>query len=251
MPAVLNKRMTTSVIAFAAVALLGTSAATADTTETPNVTFSVAAGANDAGLSFNAGDYGSSWSNPNGTFGFNGANSGGNWDMGWSLIVNPDPFVIANLVVTNNSDVAEMFTITVNMPINAIMPSSLIGGSITGTVTDLNGDGAMLSSVGGTSIYQGLIDGGTVATLLDDPFSVSVNDAFGSEVVGPASFGDPIPSMPGPGVTDSIGITLTFMLSAGDSASFTSIFVAEVPGPAGLALFGVAGFVTRRGRRRA
>lgn len=247
MPAVNKKSMTAIATAFVA-GLVLTSAATADTTVIPDLFFDVQS-SNGSGMSFNAANYGA-FANGNGTFNFTGSQASQGWDLGWSVVANPDPFVIANLVVTNNTLVTTTFTITVNMPVGAILPSSLIGGSVTGTVTDLNGDGATVASVAGTSIYQGLIDDNTVATLLDDPFSQSAG-AWGSATIGPASFGNPIPSQAGPAVNGSIGITLTFTLSAGDAASFTSIFVAEVPAPAGLALLAVAGVVGSGRRRRA
>jgi MYXO-CTERM domain-containing protein len=249
MPAVNKKNLTSTAIAFIAGSFLAVSAASADTTQIPDLFFDVSSSGGPA-MSFNAANYGNNWANGNGTFTFTGQQSNQGFDLGWSVIANPDPFVIANIVVTNNTLSTQTFSITVNLPVGAIVPSSLIGGSITGTVTDLNGDGATVASVAGSSIYSALIDGNTVATLMDDPFSVSAG-SFGSAVVGPQSFGDPIPSMVGPAVNNTIGITLEFTLSAGDAASFTSIFVAEVPGPGGLALLAVAGVVGGRRRRRA
>lgn len=252
MPAGIKQFMSVSAIAFIAVATLSSSA-NADTNVIPNMTMSITT---DQGSSiFNPADYGSAWGNPNGTFSFLGSKGqAGNYGLGWSMLVNPDPFVIANFVVTNNSAFDQTFSITVTLPTNSGNLNSFIGGSVTGSVTDLNGDGATLSSPAAGSIYSAIIDNNVVETLLDDPFSVSTG-AFQSNTVGPADFGSPIPSQPYlPLVTTNIGITLTFTLSAGDSASFTSIFVVEyavIPGPAGLAMLGVAGLFAGSRRRRA
>jgi hypothetical protein len=109
----------------------------------------------------------------------------------------------------------------------------LSGGSLQGGVTDNNGDGATLSTAAGSALYQGLIDGGSAAarTLYADPYSVSAG-AFLSNNVPNAAFGTPIPSLPSPAVTTSIGIRLDFVLTPQDSASFTSNFVVVVPEPA-------------------
>jgi uncharacterized protein (TIGR03382 family) len=249
MPAGINSIKSMTAAAFVGATLLAVTGATADTSEIPNLTMSVQS--NSGTMAFNPADFGSAWKNANNTFGFSGLNSVANdFSVGWSLLVNPDPFVIANLVVTNNTLVTQTFSLTVSAPTGPIA-NACIGGSISGSVTDNNGDGATLETAPGTALYQALIDGGTAATLLDDPFSVTTG-SFLTAIVGPASFGDPIPSQPYlPGVAASIGITITFTLSAGDSAGFTSIFVVEecIPAPAALALFGVAGLVGSRRRR--
>jgi MYXO-CTERM domain-containing protein len=243
MPAVTKTVLNVSALAFVAGSMVLAASASADTTVIPNMTLGI------NGSQYNPAEYGDAWGNPNGTFSFIGQKSNPGYKVAWSMTVNPDPFVIANLVVTNNSAVTQTFSLLVSLPVGAILPTSVMGGSITGTLTDLNGNGASLTSVAGDSVYHALIDNNTVETLMDDPFSVSAG-AFESAVVGPASFGDPIPSAPGPGVNNSIGILITFNLSAGDSASFTSIFVVQVPGPGGLALLAVAGAIGGRRRRR-
>jgi len=251
MSAVRNRLYGVSVAGFVAAAALIAPAANAS--GMPAVTISLTN--NNGTTLFDPAALGHSWSNPNKTYGFNGqTGSSGQWGLGWSLLVNPDPFIIANFVVTNNSLVDQEFSLTVTMPID---PPGLtdvsIGGSVTGTLTDLNGNGATLSSASGGSIYSALVDNAVVATLLDDPFSVSTG-AFESAVVGPASFGEPIPSQPSGDALNTMAITLNFVLSAGDAASFTSIFVlvgTDIPAPGALALLGVAGLFGRRRRRDA
>jgi hypothetical protein len=246
-------RASGTVIAIAA-AVSFTSAASADTDVIPNLQIDWQAGAYQT--SFLAQDKGIAVNNKNGTFSYFGSvkNTPGEpkWNLGWSMTVNPDPFVIANIVVTNNSAFTQTFTLTVTLPIGAIVPASLTGGSVTGTVTDLNGDGATVSApAAGGPIYMSKIDGNDYISLLNAGSSASAG-SFLSNVIGPDSFGGPvIPSLLGPAVNATIGITLQFDLTAGDSASFTSIFVVEpIPGPAGLALLGVAGLVGVGRRRR-
>ena len=256
MPAVISNNKMTSAVALIAGSFLAVSVASADT-QIPDLTFDIQAGGQ--GNSFLSSEFGSSWSNPNGTYSYDGSQEFGGFDFGWNVLAGAGDFpasVIANFVVTNNSGADQTFSITVNSaplatPGGVDLASTLIGGSVTGSVTDLNGDGASLSAVSPDgSLYSALFNTDTVATLGDDPFSASAG-VFESNTVGPEEFGSPIPSAVGPAFAngDSIGITLEFVLSAGDSASFTSVFVVDVPAPAGLALLGVAGVVSRRRRR--
>lgn len=190
-----------------------------------------------------------------GSFLFEGADEGDGWSLDYNVTGDPDPFVIANTVVTNNAAVTQTFQLFVTLPIFPAIPGqSLIGGSIQGGITADNGGGT-LSSALGMAIYQAMIDGaviGSPATLLNDPISVSAG-AFGSNAFTPEAFGDIpfIPSASGPPALVSIGIMLTFSLTAGDSASFTSIFVVEpvIPGPGAIALVAVAGVFNSRRRR--
>jgi hypothetical protein len=87
----------------------------------------------------------------------------------------------------------------------------------------------------GASIYQGLIDGTTARTLWNAPASFSTFTSTGSGT----DFGFPAFEIAPQSIDTSIGIAITFSLTAGDSASFTSNFeVVPVPVPAALWLFG-------------
>lgn len=176
-----------------------------------------------------------------------------------SLTLNPDPSVLAITAVTNTSSVTQTFVLSVSLPIAPSFGApSLIQGSISGSLTDTSsatGKGtvgaASLAAVLGGSVYTGQIDGSGVRTLLDDPFSVGVAVANGSAVIGPADFGIPVRESVATATTTDIGIELRFQLSAGDSASFTSVFdVIPVPEP-GVALLvacGLGALVVRRWR---
>jgi hypothetical protein len=237
-----------------AVIALAAASASADTNTVPNLMFHIGTGAGD--YNFNAATSGNAWSNGNNTFGYQGAVSspfdGSGFTVSWGLLVNPDPFIVGNLVVTNTSAFTQTFFLDVAMPIGAPMAATLIGGSVTGTVTDLTGDGATVAALAdGTPLYRALTDvdggfNGNLAGSLLTGASASAG-AFQSSTIGPASFGAPIPSQPYGAVNTNIAIRLAFTITAGDSASFTSLFVV-VPAPAGA--FAMLGLLGIGGRRR-
>lgn len=228
----------------------------ADTSVIPDLTMRI--GVAGQTYSYNAAQAGAAWSNGNSTFGYNGSVSspfdGTGFSLGWSLLVNPDPFIVGNLVVTNTSNSTQTFFLDVSLPINVALASSLVGGSITGTVTDLNGDGATVSAIGANdAIYRAFTDvapdftSGNLAGSLLVGASAS-SGSFQSQTIGPDTFGGPIPSQAFGAVNTNIAIRLQFTLTAGDSASFTSLFVV-VPAPGALAIAGL-GLLAGRGRRR-
>ncbi len=129
--------------------------------------------------------------------------------------------------------------------------SSLIGGSIQGGATDNNGNGVTLSTPAGAAFYTARIDNADVQSLYLDPQSYSAG-SFLSVSVPSLAFGTPIPSQAGPAALTNIGIRLDFLLTPGDSASFTSNFVVQpVPVPAAAWLFGGALGLLAWMRRRA
>ncbi len=158
-------------------------------------------------------------------------------------------FVTANIVVTNNSNSTQTFSLLMTQGTVVSFPDADMSGSVVGTVTDLTFDDATVAAASGGSIYTSFIDGTAVQSLLDDPFSQSAGGPLLSSQVGPASFGTPDPLASGEDLDNDIAIFLEFTLSAGDSASFTAIFEV-VPAPAALALFAGVGLVSRRRRRR-
>jgi hypothetical protein len=172
--------------------------------------------------------------------------------LGWDLNTNGGALqniLSGNAVFTNVDSVAHTYSLTILWKVNGIAGPTKIGGSVGGGLTT-DTDGGSLSSVGATPVWEALIDGNTVASLLDSPFSVGKVGAGGVAIPGEA-FGMPIPSAPGPAVNGVLGIRLTFSLTAGEQAGFSSVFVVCVPAPAGLALLGFAGVVGGRRRRSA
>jgi hypothetical protein len=168
----------------------------------------------------------------------------------WNVYLDPDPTVVGFVAIQNNALVAQTFSFTFLLPIVPQGPQVQVTGSISGSVTDANGNGATLTNLAPTSIYEAQIDGSTVQTLLDDPQS-AIAGSFGSSVWGPGNFG---PTVLGIAANNTIAIKVTFTLSANDTASFTSVFdVIAVPEAGTLLLLGsgLAGLVTFGGRERA
>ena len=171
-------------------------------------------------------------------FTYNGATTKSSTKYAWNITANPDPWVSSNYTITNNTLSTNNYSVTITLPISPqILTGSLTGGSVQGGVTDNNGNGATLGQSGVLPLYTALIDGVAYQSLLPPgPTSVTVG-SFLSGTLGPAQFGLPIPSQPGPNVLTSIGIRLDFSLTPGDSATFSSVFVVEpVPESATMAL---------------
>ena len=171
----------------------------------------------------------------------------GDWSLdSLSITGDPDPVVTNNLAVTNNSNVAQIFTATITLPLHPAAGYSATIGSTGGSVTNQQGSGsATVSNVLPDAIYTALIDGSIVeASLLTG--STTASGPFSTAAIGPANFSNPNNS----GSANSIGIQLKFSLTPGDSASFTSVF-AIVPEPAAITLVGTAvlGLIAWRWRR--
>lgn len=233
-----------------------TFAATADQPVIPNLSFSLGSGAES--FNYTASEFGGAWMNSNRTFGFAGSTGSmldapGGMTATWNLLVSTDPFIVGNIIFTNTGAETRDFFLNIVLPVSMTTSHSYVGGSVTGTVTDLNGNGAILSSIGDMGLYTAFTDFGTanraIAGSLLSATTIAAG-SFQSSSVGPASFGDPIPSLLHGAAAENITVQFRFTLTAGDSASFTSIFVAEaIPAPGALALLGAAGLAGRRRRR--
>ena len=148
-----------------------------------------------------------------------------------------DPIIYNNLLFSNNSGVDQNWSITISLP------TTWAAGTMRGSIdTSVIGTDALVSAPSGGSIYSALIDGSTVKTLQPYPFTlstpqdaVSASDAFGWEASVP--------------VTSDMGITISFTLSPGDTATVISDFEI-IPEPASLAMIGLvcgsAFFIRRR-----
>ena len=188
-----------------------------------------------------------------------GATQTGDWQLDWNCVFNvgegvagASAFVTANIVVSNNDIVNQNFSLLMTLPTGILGPM-LERGSIVGTITDLTFDDATVFAPVGSRIYTPMIDGTPEAPgfLMVDPFSESAGGPLLSNSVGPEDFGIPTPVVTSQDVDSTIGILLSFDLTAGDSASFTAIFeVIPIPGPAGLPILAAAGLLMGRKRRR-
>jgi hypothetical protein len=157
------------------------------------------------------------------------------------LDFNPDPFVLNNVLVTNTTAIPQSYLITVGLPTSFGAPN-LISGNITTSVIDGGADGATISSVTGQPIYKAVVDATTVATLQNNPFSVSTPGSSSAS----ASFGPTVSALP---VGSSMSIVLTFQLTPGDTAAILSRFDV-VPEPSAILLCcGAVAFVVNRQSR--
>jgi PEP-CTERM motif len=197
---------------------------------------------------FDEGDLGCATPAADGSFDCgSGTYAGAGWTLGVDdLFLDPDPTILGAFSVTNLTAMPVVFTALITMPVAPLSSPVSITGSVGVTLTD-GGGGASLSTSGGLSLYRAQIDGSTVRTLLDDPFSISAPN-LGSNTTSVA-FG---PEFLASAVTTDIGILLHFQLSPGDAAAFTAVFnVVPVPEP-GTALLLVGGLLglAAFGRRR-
>ena len=149
--------------------------------------------------------------------------------------------------VTNLLGSDSEFALSILMPTNFGDGQALYGGSVGGTLTG-DGEGGLLAGLGGgSSLWSASVDGTTIAQLIEDPFQITT-DPFGSAAIPAAAFGEPIPSLEGVSPLASMGVNLDFLLGGGDTVAITSTFVGQIPTPATLALFSIAGFKRRRRR---
>ena len=163
----------------------------------------------------------------------------------WESEFDTDPFVTNNLSVTNTSGSAQSFVFTVTSPVAPPLGSTTMDGSIGITITNTLG-AVTLSSTSPNAVYIARLDGASVQTLFNDPYSLTCGTAFCSTTQN-TSFGP----VAGPGVTTNMGIDIRFTLSPGDSATITSVFnIVSAPEPATAALLALGLLALVAHRRR-
>ena len=152
----------------------------------------------------------------------------------WSLSMDSDPFVTNNFTITNTTGSTQTYSLTTTLGIAPAIPNGLMRGSVGFTLTNNSGGSATLET-SGAPIYQGVIDGTVARTLWDAPTSLTTPATDADSI----AFGFPTREGAPESIDSTIGISIRFSLTAGDSAAFTSNFdVIPVPLPAALWLFG-------------
>ena len=177
-----------------------------------------------------------------------GSDSNGDpaWTLDWDCTVNEDPFVDAQINVTNNSAVTQTFWVYMPLPINPpVGPFSQMNGSVSAALSSQGFTDATLAAQTGDSVYAAFIDGNPVQTMWTDPYTLT---ALAGQSAGDSNnFSNQI----GPGANAEIAIRLRFTLSAGDSATVQGIFdIQPIPAPAALPLVAAFGLLVGGRRRR-
>jgi hypothetical protein len=162
------------------------------------------------------------------------------------LVFDPDPFVLNNVLITNNTSVTQNYTVNVELATSFPAPNIIFGEVHTAAIDGGGAAGATVATIPGSPIYAAKIDGVTVETLQGHPFDVVAPPAGTASAT--ASFGPNVSLVP---VTTSIGIELRFSLTARDTAAILSRFDV-VPEPSSslllLAAAAIGSVVCRRRR---
>lgn len=169
--------------------------------------------------------------------------AGGSGERGF-----PVASVTSNFTITNSFGVANPFTVLATVPITIPFPATGMRGSHSGSVIDNSAslNGASVAALPGGSLYEALLDGATVQTLRNDPFSANALGG-GTQGIATTNFGVPA-FIAGPAAAINLGIRNSFVLSAEDSVTSASTFIIT-PAPGAVALTGLAGLVGLRRRR--
>jgi len=188
-----------------------------------------------------------------GVYNYLGGDTDLNWLTTWDFNASNSQetslvFVSGNFTFQNLSALTQVYDVLIELSTTPDASPTKMGGSVAGGVT-ADFDGGELGSLDNdVPIWSAYVDGSQQAGLLMGGLAVA--GSFDSASLGQEDFGGyPIPSLDGPPLGSTMSVRLRFFLTAGDQASFTSVFVMQViPTPAGIALFGFAAIAGRRRR---
>ena len=172
----------------------------------------------------------------------------GMWMWSWtSITLDRDPLVSFAGGFQNISGMAQDFVFSITTPISPALSSpSKHGGQTIVTLIDpgLSGSPSLAIDSSSNPAYQGQIDGTGVLDMLAT-LNLTVSGTSASETQG-----YPGPSISGGAANNTIGILHRFNLTAGDQATFSSVF-AVIPEPGTIVLLatGLSGLALL-GRRR-
>jgi len=166
--------------------------------------------------------------------------------MNVHFVIEPDPTITGNVAITNVTASTQNYSFTFNLPVGVPFNPSQLNGSVGVTATS-DATAGTVASVAPDAVYTALVDGSSVHTLMNNPFSLSAA-AFDSNVATDR-FGIPAP-IAGGAVNASIGISLHFSVTPGDQAGITSQFTANpVPEPSSFAVLALGGLALIRRRK--
>jgi len=168
------------------------------------------------------------------------------YEMSVHFLLDPDPTINGNIVITNTTTITQPYTLTVTLPVAPGFNPSQLNGSV-GLTTTSDSTAGTVATIAPDALYTALIDGNPVHTLMNNPFSLPA-PAFDS-AVATDRFGIPSP-IAGGAVNSTIGISLRFSVTPGDQAGITSQFTANpVPEPSSLMVLALGGLALVRRRK--
>ena len=177
--------------------------------------------------------------NPDGSLTTSGSEIKPSFSLDFSLLVQTDPTLSGTFTLTNLSSTTQFFSVTATMSVAPLAAPTKMGGFFGDlTYTDANQDSTVTLATNGVDpFYRAQIDGVTVQSL----GSFNLNAFGGPGVFGTyaqQTWGTPIPSAPGPGVSSTIGVAFpAFSLTPGDSVQVPWEFVVNAPEPSFASLF--------------
>ena len=188
--------------------------------------------------------------NMDGTMQWTGSWTTAMWDATWDLTLDEDPGIFGVIGLTNNQASTMMMTYNVNMPVvGSYATGSFATGSSSITVADSNFDGsASMADQSDGSIYNALIDGLFEESLFDRMNAEMATMVSVSTLGGSMSMNDSFTGVTTQDLSETMGISHMFMLSAGDSATVNSTFYV-VPEPMSLSLLGLGAVALIRRKR--